>query len=131
MKSAALIFTLLSSLFVVFSASALPSTEGWQRFTSEHFVLYSTQPREQVLSLVKELEILRLAVQQGLNFNDNKKLQRPDIYLLSSEKQLKYFVNRSTRGFYKNTVYGPQLVVGPSLEKGLSQKVVLYHEYIH
>lgn len=105
--------------------------DEWKRYSSEHMVLYTDYKDEQARAFLDDFEVFRSVVINLQKGDISKKLPVVRAYLFKSESLFDDFVeNRNIGGFFRQTRYGPYMVIGPS-EKEDGTRQTLFHEYVH
>lgn len=121
----ALVFNMLSC-----AAHGL-ELDRWQRYNSEHFTLISDQSTRVAQRLLKQFEQFRQAALSFAAITEQEEGERTHIYLFKHAEHYRLVQpDTAIAGYYKNTLQGARLVVGPQAsldELGL----VLFHEYTH
>lgn len=122
-----LLFSVLLSLFVT---TAHAEFNTWTVYKSPHFRLYSDLDKSKVESALLDFEVFRATLIELLHLN-NKDFVPVDIYVFKSQRDYaKIQPNRKVSGFFRDTVRGPVMVIGPGDFRKLNLST-LYHEYLH
>jgi tetratricopeptide (TPR) repeat protein len=124
-----LTFLLLSLLFWNFPASA--DFSDFSKYHTAHFDFYSDLDKEQVDSVLEQFEVFRAAVYYQLQLDPEKAVVPVSIYVFKNQRDYDLLKpKRNVVGFFRNTVRGPLMIVGPT---GMSEGKlnVLFHEYVH
>jgi Flp pilus assembly protein TadD len=104
------------------------SSEQWQGFSTEHFVLYTTSPEKAAFDTLLQMERLRRFFEQ-IKLIDNSTKTRLQIVAFSSEKEYEsYRVNPGACAFYQRTANSDFIVMQ---DLAPEHAEVALHEFTH
>lgn len=116
----------------VLACGATAARAEWREATSEHFVVLSDGPQDQLVRFSQRLEALHWLLGQATGVTTPDNGARVRIYLVDDVSDVRRAMgvrNTNAAGFYRPSIEGAIAVV--PRDQGDFSATILYHEYAH
>lgn len=124
---------IIAALLTLATLLATPAHAEWREATSDHFIIVSGGPEEELVRFSKELEAVHWLMTQATGLTEIDNGPKVRIYLMdrlySVHAAMGQTRDNPAAGFYRTTHDGAYAVV--PRDQGEFSTTVLYHEYAH